>query len=530
MARIKTYQGSGPNPNVPFAGDVPRPQFIGQEEQAFSRLAGTIEKGALQYMEIRRKQTDTANQASADVARLEFEDAIQNDDKLYKPDGTLDTEYYREKLNSFYDNLRPNMSKDAYVQWSSRQSVMDARKISSMQSENLKRRREADKFTSTESLQLLLSNSTTGSFEDMQDAVIKGKAIIDNGLDSGIYTPQEALRLETEMPQKAAKSYIDTLVSKAQSKGATEASVNDTIDQGLAFLDADPYGIYSKDQGLKAQMIDYLSEKRLALTQKIQDNEIRRESNELRQHAKLQKINYEGYMSRLNAAYTDGVLDQAQFAEILAQASEDLDADRISITHFDRISNYNIQRAKISDQVNGSMALSDPSNPAHLDRIKDPNYRRKIRTMSLNIPMGYADEVQYVQQYDKRKSTEIQMEYATKSAAFDDLIQDPRHADKIYDKSDLRAVFAFKYYLRNNPTKFYTEFLPSYRESLSSRGFGDDEDIQERIRTLQNSLENYISETNNKRVQTLNNIRLQEKSAGQLSTDRQANPNLIQGE
>ena len=67
MAIIKTFQGTGPNPNVPFAGDVPRPQFIGQVEGAVDKLAGDIEKAAVNYMQFQKNQTDTANIAELDA-------------------------------------------------------------------------------------------------------------------------------------------------------------------------------------------------------------------------------------------------------------------------------------------------------------------------------------------------------------------------------------------------------------------------------------------------------------------------------
>jgi len=525
MARIKTFQGSGPNPNVPFAGDIPRPQFIGQEESAIQRFAGNINKEAQNYATMQKKQNDTASIAQADAAKIMYNAELDGQPDLYDEKGNLDIALYKKRNDKFYDTIKNEMSGEAFDNWRSTQTVLDARRLSSFMSENMKRTREANRTNTLESMELMANNSITGTFDDMQDSVILIKKNLDQAIESRVIELSDAIKVENTLFKTVSKSYLDTKIQGVKANGDL-GSVNLEFENMLTFVAADPYGVYAKDSALKEGTLNYLASKRLDAVDGITRKEIQAETRANSLESKMQKRTESDYEVSLRGLYakaqaSGGSIDPVAFNDLILKAGEDRDSGNISERGYHNIVNYSSKRAATNDRTNFSLSLTSNEPEKYTSKIIDDNLRSKARRYStLTSNSGIeADELKIIAGYDKKNEAAIIIDYASKSKSFGLMAQDPRYASLNLGKEDLSAIMAFKYLRNSNPSRFYTDFAGAYGQYLSAKGL-EPATAFDRVRRIEQFLADFESKVNEEARVKMQN---EERNQG---VDKMANPTL----
>lgn len=492
MAIIKTFKGSGPNPNVPFAGDVPRPQFIGQVELAVDRLGEQITKGALQYQQYQTAQRDAANIADLDAAKMVYQAELDGREDLRDPDGNINVDKYQKELNKFYDHAKINMSNEAYGQWSAKQTVQDGRRISTIMSENMKNTRQANAFKFAESIELMANNSLTGTFQDMQDAMVNIKSSIDNGLATGILTPAQALEAESKIFQKSAKSYLETQMNMAK-EAKSEGQVNALMDKAKAFVEADPYGIFGRDSFAKENALNAIATNRLNLSKKLQEDLIKEEYNDVSMANRERRINEDALLNELREMYKDGAdaVVPGNYSDVMARAARLYHEGKLDERQYTNIRGFSIRQEKIRNVTLFDDALRDPTNAdKYISQMTDKAERDKALVMSLTMERGYESDVDLVRKYAGKENTEALTFYAESTKVFAQMMNDPKFAAMGLTKTDLRAVMGYRYLRMRNPTKFYSDVMMPYSEYVKTLD-GSVENVHQRLQEI----DSYLSDT-----------------------------------
>lgn len=484
MARIKVFQGTGPNPNVPFAGDVPRPQFIGQEENAVSRLMGNINKEATEYLELQRKQTDAASVAEADAAKVLFQSELDAQEDIYDSSGNINLELYRDRLDSFYDNMQPNMSSAAYKNWKNTQTVLDARRIGSLMTENMKRTREANKVRFEQSNDLILSNSLTGTFEDMSSSVIMAKQNIDNAVESGIIDMADAIVYEQRSLNKASKTYVDNLVASTEPYGVGIDQTNKMFDNALAFVDADPYGVYSKDEGLRNSVRQDLATKRLQAIKRKNDEYLKNEKAKFTYANQQEDLLFRDLESQGYGIISSGSSDPEELFTYHRTVTDALLRGELSQAKANKLLNMRKDVIDAIDDSNVSIVagLDDASEALPVaSRILNPKKREtaiRISQLPRSTKTGLLNAIKDMPE----ESSQIMEDYVRYNDVFEDILVEDQSSQ--FTDEDL---FAYVYLKYASPMDSKTiEFRTKYSRKIRDR-FGSgvtSQSIQVRLRNI----------------------------------------------
>lgn len=485
MARIKVFQGGGPNPNVPYAGDVPRPQYIGQVEQAVGGVFNEVEKGALQYMELQRKQKDVASVAQLDAAKMLYQSELDGREDIRGADGNIDVNKYRDELNKFYDTAKVNMSKDAYSQWSSTNTVQDARKMSTIMAENLKQTRLATKATTDMSIDFMLSNSITGTFEDMQDAAIKGKQAIESAVGAGTYTLSEGIEREDKLLKKTAKSYIDTVTTKVSDN---PSEINDQFDKAVDFIKFDPLGIY-KDTGLRDATLADVANKRLARVYESQNKQIQNITRQDSLEKKQQMQNYNSFNKELSAYWSQENPDPRELEGILSRIRESSDVGGLSASQAHDLANKRQRTLQLQDEMYVEMALAEEDidrSMGWIDRISNQNTQANAFQSLTNVPLEARSGLKEAVKYNKAKSNEIMRKYTDLLPVFEELSE--KYPDSGYEMEDFQYLFADEYMDKMSDAYFkaYTQYTTRVDTKLRMMGSG--QKVEDRLKELSKRL------------------------------------------
>lgn len=494
MAIIKTFQGTGPNPNVPFAGDVPRPQFIGQVESSVDKLAGDIEKAAVNYMQFQKNQTDTANIAELDAAKMVYQAELDGREDLREANGNINLDSYRREMAKFYDTAKVNMSKESYAQWSAKQTVQDGRRFANIISDNMKNTRQANAVRFSQSVETMASNSLTGSFEDMQNAMVDIKTSLDNGVSSGIITLAEAIEYEDKVFKKTSKSYIDTLTD---TPSFNQAEINSNFDQAIEFVKADPYGIYTRDQGLRDSALLDIASKRLGATQKAQNNLFQMDNIRERNIKHNQERNYRTYQAAIVEYNAKPIADRTprEYEQILANIMDEVTAGNLSSSQASDLLNSN-QRSMQYKSESFSEAAIMYANEGEMDkanefinRIPHASVQKSTWDAINTVPYDVSPAMMEVQKYNKSLSGQIRNKFVSLYPAFEDITD--KYPDENYTIDDFKQLFLEEYGDRYSQ-KYFTD-ITSYnmkmKTVLDAKGGNVDPDaVANRLRTLSKRL------------------------------------------
>lgn len=498
MARIKTFQGSGPNPNVPFAGDMPRPQFIGQVDDAVGRLANNINKEAQSYMQLQKKQTDAAAIAQADAAKIMFQAELDGSEDLYDEKGNIKLDLYKERVDSFYDNAQTNMSSDAFKSWKNTQTVLDARRMGSLMSENMKRTREANQFNTLQSIEIIGSNSLTGSFQDMQDSSLLIKRNIDDAIESGIIELSQGAKLEAETFKKLSRSYIDNLKESVSGYGAATSDINKAYDSAMTFVNADPFGVFSRDEGLKNAMRQSIQTDRLKAIKDSQQQSLQMESLRNRVLDESQDRNYnqlmgEGYeLFRVQNDPTAMIQYQSKIDQLVKtnQLKEPQARELKTL-------NLSLIESKDNDILSVVSTLSNDEDATSLiSRITDP---KKI-DLALRVNKLTPDRKALINNLKSINNTEFQTilrDFSDKEKMFDEILE--KEPDNQYDERDLLSAYYFKYSSDDVNSKSYRNFRSSYARYLRSKNIKESSRPDMRAKQLMNKLDSMFEKAQTER-------------------------------
>lgn len=488
MARIKTFQGSGPNPNVPFAGDMPRPQFIGQQSNAVSNLANNIGKEAINYMNMQKQQNDASEVARADADKMLYQAELDGSPEMYDEKGNINLDWYGDRMNDFYDGMQTTMSSDAYQKWSNTQKVLDARRTSSFMSENMKRTREFNRQSTIMSLDVLGSNSLTGSFEDMQDATILIKKNIDNAVGSGILDLSEAVKYEDTAFKKLSKSYIENLKESVSAYGTPSASIHNAFDKANEFVNADPYNVYSRDEGLRNGTRQKIALDRLEAIQNQQNEFLKVEGLKDRTRTQIQNNNFdqlkmEGF--QLLTVQEDPTALIAHYNRIKQLEK----SDQLTSSQASNLINMNVNMINsIDDQLVNTVALlrNDDEAAKYIGRITDPKKRDQALKINRLTPEKKSLLTNLVN-IDKSRGAEIINDYTSKQQAFG--VVSKANPNLVYDNDDMYAVYMYKYYNGDMTNKAFRDFSIQYGRKVRAKFPDGNVVLRDRLRTLLNQIE-----------------------------------------
>jgi len=489
MAIIKTFTGTGPNPNVPFAGDMPRPQFIGQAENSLARLANNVTKMSIDYMDIQKKQKDAASIAQADKEKILFQSTLDGDVSLYDESGNINIEEYQGRVNNFYDQLQPNMSSESYSKWKNTQTVLDARKIGSLSSENMKRTREANRSNYLSSLEVTASNSMVGSFEDMQDARFMIQGSIEEGIESRLLSPKEATMLENDLLQKTARSYISNLQESVSGYGVPVDQVHKMYDNAMAFVNADPYGIYSQNEGLRNLTRSKIATDRLNQVRKKQEEGFRLEAQQDKASKIARDNRFSAYKNRASQLYAVQN-DPTEIAKLNSDVLNDLRTGVIDQRQADYVLNYNIDmQESLNDSKVNTVAVLQNEEAAlkYISTITNPAKRKKALAVS-RIPGDKKTILERMLKYSSENPKDLIEEYIEIVDVYDDIVQE--NPSKEYTNKDLEYTITRKRGFGNSDEKI--QFAINYQNYLKTKYPRSGIDPAQRVLELDTLLNNSL--------------------------------------
>jgi len=436
MAKIKTFQGEGPNPNVPFS-QLPQSRFFGAAEDAVAKVANNFSNQAVQYADFQKKQTDTKDVITY---QAEKEKALQSlRANSLKPDGTYDTELIEKGITEFDNQAKQGMSGRAYENYQQREIARNGHAVASLANENLKITRQNNKAVFLQGLDSLGQSSMVGSFEDMSINAETMKASVVDAVGSGTLDQFEGDEVLKKSFNQLSKTYLE-MTTTITSDNLNE--VRDSFQKAEAFIQLDPFGVYKENPLLADQSRAKLAGQRLKAVNGIQNRQIRQANIQENLLKKQQLQNFNDISSALLEATSapDGVVSQDSqnpyagkgLAEIQLDAQDLYKKQGVSEYQISNLANFTQRQAMLSDNFIIEQVLQNPANAAPLlSKIQTPVGKSEAaRLLEQNLPESYSNRYKTVKDSFKSLNTvKYLQDIYTGDQAVSQLPQNPQQFD-----------------------------------------------------------------------------------------------------
>jgi hypothetical protein len=444
MAKIKIFEGAGPNPNVGFTNLTPS-RYAGETGDAIAKVANNFTQQAIKYAEIQKKQTDVSQEIQATGEKQKFLASARAN--ALQPDGTYDTDGLEKALTDFDGRLKEGMSKDAYQSYSLKESQKNAHIVATAQNENLKITRKNNLNTFSEGVVSLVGQATLGSFEDMMIAKNEAIEYSTKGIGSGIITQPEADKLLKQTFSKAAKSVLDDLTTLSD-KGLSQ--VESAFTKAELFVQADPYGAFSSDPFLKAEAISDLRAKRLTATSQALAKE---QAQEFRAE-KFKKLQQKATYSDMNSKYSKALAenDFESIQKIQNEILELRDNEGLDEYHVDRLSKLPQKRIAQDDNMYLGQILENPDRASDvIDLIQTPSTRAQAEKFLSVVPQEFVNTYKANVKLTGGNKVEVAQSLQKDAESLGML----KVEGDTYTKQDLEALYKFYPFMLDptNPSK-----------------------------------------------------------------------------
>ena len=381
MAKIKIFEGAGPNPNVSFTNLAPS-RYAGATGDAVAKVANNFTQQAIKYAEYQKKQTDVAQEVQATGEKQKFVASARAN--ALQPDGTYDVATLEKALTDFDGQLKQSISKDAYQSYSLKESQKNAHMIATAQNDNLKITRKNNLNSFQDGVKNIITSAASGSFEDMLISKNEALEYASKGVVSGMVLQPEADKLIKESLSETAKVVLDDL-STLGSKSLSE--VESSFQKAELFIEADPLGAFAADPLLKTEAISDLRRKRLSATTQALAKEEAQAARADRAEKRMQKKNFQDTYTKYSEALASD--DFEKILEVQAEITELRDSEGIDIYHADKLSKLPQQRVAQDDNLIVGQIMQDPTKVELLDSIQTPAQRAFAEKFLSTIPSGF---------------------------------------------------------------------------------------------------------------------------------------------
>lgn len=388
MAKIKIFKGAGPNQNVPFSV-LGQSRFAGQTGDAVTKLVNDFGNRANQYAEFQKKQTDVADEVNMAGEKQKFLSSLRADS--LQEDGTYDVASMNDRLNEFDGFAKESMSKEAYANYSLKESQKNAHIIATSQNENLKTTRNNNLNSLSSGAKELMRRASAGTFEEMMMGKNETSEFVAQGVASGMLTTSQSEKFLEKTFSETAKDVLDNL-STPTSKNPLD--VSSTFDRAAMFIEVDPLGVFTKDPLLKQQALIDLGRKRLTAESQALAKEQSDEFRQDRATKQMQKQNFKNKYAEYNTFLALPDTDPTKEEKMLAMQiaiTKDIDIEGLTDIQAENLLRLPQRRIKQDSIVLSAQIMNDPVKNAFLiDSIDDPQEKAKAERFLTVLPNDLA--------------------------------------------------------------------------------------------------------------------------------------------